>query len=446
VTDYFVKNGGDGTGTTTDPGTSGDWSASFDSIDVALDTAGGNDTIFFSDGHNKLFTSAINWLSTATLGNGVELTCVEDLDTSVSSVGGFEGSSAVAHTKILDEEMYVWGLNFKSAADIQFTAGKQNSTFDNCDLWVGSDAANGRRLHFTDTNFGSSVLIKNSTIRYSHVGQGLGLSRLKNIHFINCKLNTSGTNINTLIITYSSGGGIITHEHCDLSKVTVNLAAAMTTSVEAITAKFFRCKLASGVSLSPTMVLNTHKLIAEACDVGDGFHFFHYASFNGTTEEETSIYRTLGAEWKTGSHFSAEMISNASASFDNPLIFKLSVTNIDTSEFTTNVIVKAHFLIEAGAALANNELAIKAVYNDGADNALGATMSDKPNPLSTGTAADSESSLWTNPPATNTQFSRSLTLPKGVTAGDIASGIVEIHVILMKASTTLFACPQPDFS
>lgn len=209
-----------------------------------------------------------------------------------------------------------------------------------------------------------------------------------------------------------------------------------------------RCVLEFGVVIAPTY--NTTydgEMVLESCDVGDGYHFFHYGNKYGQFEEDTGIYRDAGATYDGTNEFSAEIITTSLASFYTPFRQKLASFYVDTDDFTTDITFKVHLARDdSTTAFNDDEVWIEVEYNDGADNALGVVASSRPDPGAAGIALTSESVAWTGLTGSFKKMSISKTITIGVSAGNIASGAVRVNVCVAKASQTLYVCPKVELS
>ena len=257
-------------------------------------------------------------------------------------------------------------------------------------------------------------------------------------------------NNNFLFFAGGTGGGEIVIENSDLSVCTGALIEGTTINHDFVNAKVNRTKIGTGfvgVSATDKYVLKDKGCIFNSCDTGDGYYFYTEEREFGTTTQDTAIYRTAGAQYDGTNGFSSEMVGNAGGEYNLPLYSYLGSMVVDTADFTTDVTFKVHFAVDGSTtALNSDEFWIEVEYVDGADNALGVIATTRADPLATGTAPTTETSLWTGLGGTNKQMSISTTATIGTTAGTITNGVVRVKAYLGKASQTVFVCPQVEVS
>ena len=233
--------------------------------------------------------------------------------------------------------------------------------------------------------------------------------------------------------------------------VHINADALFTGGAEGVcNAHIHRCELAPGMVTSNSSVRGCYRsegVIFQSCDVGDGYHYFKHERMYGVIDEETGIYRTAGATYDGANHFSAEMVSESTATHIQPLEFELFNGYIDTADFTTTVTAKVHFATnDATMAVDSSKVWFDFEYADGADTALAVVVTNRADPLDTGAAPTTETALWTGLDGTDQQKSMTIAATIGTTAGTMASGVVRVRMFLAGASDTIFVCPQVEFS
>ena len=239
--------------------------------------------------------------------------------------------------------------------------------------------------------------------------------------------------------------------HIDVQDTYINADALFNGGATTkLIAEVQRCKLAAGMVISNSVTRTCYDFNGvqlQSCDTGDGYHYFKHELEHGTTDEETAVYRTAGATYDGTNHFSAEMIAEATASHSGPLYFDLYNGWIDTADYTTTITAKIHFATNDAAMLVDSsKVWFEFEYADGADNALGVIATNKTDPLVSGVAPTTETSLWTGLDGTDQQLSMTVAATIGVSAGNIASGVVRIRMFLAGSSDTIFVCPQVEFS
>jgi len=215
-----------------------------------------------------------------------------------------------------------------------------------------------------------------------------------------------------------------------------------------INCKFIRTLFNAATAITATLSAKDDSFVEfTSCGTADESEFYARHTWLCDVSKETAIYRTAGAVDGAGSGFSSEGVTTASASFSDFASIPLGSQYIDAANFTTTVTVTVHFAVDGSiVALNSDEFWIDVEYADGADNALGVITSTKVEPLATGAAPTTETSLWTGLGGTNKQMSISKTITIGTTAGTIASGLVRVTAYMSKASQAAFVCPQFELS
>lgn len=238
----------------------------------------------------------------------------------------------------------------------------------------------------------------------------------------------------------------ILFEDCDFS---AHSATTVITGAigDAVLYEFNRCQWPTGVTIVGTAIVDPNSRVdAYGCAFGDASQSIYLHCALGTVTDELGIYRTAGAS-NGDANTAMEAISSSAVGFGVPLAIPLGSQYIDTADYTTDVTFTVHFAVDGSTtALNSDEVWMEVEHVDGADNALGVLVDTKANPLATGTAPTTETSLWTGLGGTNKQMSINKTITIGTTAGTIASGLVRVNVYLGKASQTVFVCPQVEVS
>ena len=437
MTTYFVKVGGDGSAVTTDPGTGGDWSGAFDSVDVALDTASAGDDIRASNLHSKDLAATVTMASAGTVALPVTITSVDNDDTSVFLAGAEEGTVT---TGGLNTTGYIDFVGvFVDSYGVYKTTGGVNII----DGGLRQRATTARSF---DVGADSCLTVKGSTIKFGHAGSGFDGEARSRIDLIGCTLDPAGIAVDNLFVPIDNQciGTVI---DCNLAHMTASpqLVKAPATSSAMIDIVFARVKTPTGMTVVSGLDRGDQRV---ACyGVGTDAEHAPKVIYAGEESPDTAIYRTLGGVNSAGDGFSIEAISSSAASFHRPLKVELGSFYIDTADYTADIEFKVHFAVDGSAvALDSSEFYFEIEHPDGADNVLGVLADTKAAPLATGAAPTTETSLWTGLSGTNKQMSASKSIAIGGSAGQIASGLVRVNACLCKPSQTVFICKQVEVS
>lgn len=459
---YYVKSGGTATGDAGRAATArtGSFaamgvSAYYDSIyDIftgAVPTTApvSGDSAYVSSAHNKAHVVDV----TLGLSDNVEVVSVDDSNADTYLFGATEGTTAInlsvliAKTSV-GERIIARGIKFIYGEFCKhLNEDEQVGFFYDCEF--SQEFADNNYIYASNFD-GVFCKFVRCTFNFAHVDMYFQV-RVGNILEFD-EMNLTGTALKVLFKSNGGCGSHVTVNDSDLSSVTQNISdIAIASNRDASIFKLNRVLIGSGIPINnSTFLQKGTKTIASSIGFGaatDTYHYFENESYVGVASEDTAIYRTLGATYDGTNNFSADLTTNANADFNIPLEFGLGSFYIDTADYTTNITFKVHFAVDGSTvALNSDEFWITVEHADGADNAQGVVVSTQADPLATGTAPTTETSLWTGLGGTNKQMSISKTITIGTSAGNIATGMVKVTAFLGKASQTAYACCKTGIS
>lgn len=455
---YYVKSGGTATGdagreTTARTGAFGATSTYYDSIyDVftgAIPTTApvAGDEIYCSHLHNKTYTSSTNLMSVS---NTVCIS-VDDANQENHLAGAKESTSGTSSSLTLcvgnTKKYAYYGMSFISTSHIFFANGSEVHTcFYDC-LFELATAL--RNLYATGD--GHSIVLYNPTFTFSGSTTTNSADNRYGNHLtiIGGSITTAST---MLVRAQGDAGSVTIIDDFD--------ASAMASSAELINidfasddnvyAKVSRCELPTGgVICTATNLLPGLNAEGNSLKVGTGGSKNHLQAEygSGSVTDDTAIYRTAGSAFEDTVNFSIDLTTNADASYDRPLRYKVATFYVDTNDYTSTIDFKLHYARDGSSVAYNDDdLWFDIDINDGADDGLGATITNKINPFVTGAAPTTETSLWTGLGGTNKQMSETITATIGSSAGNIQTGIVTVWANFAVASDTAFIDAQPELS
>ncbi len=444
MADYYVKVGGDGSAPTTDPGTGGDWSSAFDSIDVALDTAAAGETIYVSDGHSKALNAAVTLDSAGTLANPVRAVCVEDLDTGVESSGAIEGN-VTTQVVTLAGSLYTVGVDFNWYGDIEVASGG-----DNLQVLSGANlvanGGTGKYLVPDGNAYGATTVLRDCIVKFSSAGQGFETLVRHEWLWDGGAVDAAGSAPTNLLASIATAS-VFHVRNVDLSHITGNLVATLATSDDNADISFTRCKLGSGVTIAPTIALPSQRVIATSCDTGDGYHYFEEHYYQGINSEDTGVYRTDGATYDGTNGFSANMAPSNVKAFIQPLSWKVPAVYI--GDLSSSITLTFHCIVDSAidtpAAITDAEFWVRITRPDGTDQALGVvqlsrtiSIVDTPNTLTTSTAT------WNGERTYSRLHQIAVTIPAltGVTNAVVGAEFC-LAAESLDSGDEFYVCPKP---
>ena len=463
---YYVKNGGTATGdggrvTTARTGT---WNAAtadyYDSIydvfagAVPTTAPSSGDFVYLSSSHNKSY----NVNTVYDISDGITLVSVDNANQENYLKGAIESTSAVKDLTLQGASTFIsyHGIAFNvddnifidNASSLPLVA----KFFDSTMQLTGNSAdqidfaIDGSRLEMHGGD-----LIFNNDSQYFFVGNNTAIA-LDDVTF-----SGTSTSLNTILQGKGAGGCTLIIINSDITpscdSSTIILNSGDDGADDEVCLEMKRCKIPSGISFLPvTLASNAATASIEACDAGDGYHYFYYRDkLTGTTEEDTAIYRTAGSKYDGTNGFSGEMVGISGTTIFNPLKFELANFSIDTADYTTDITFTIHLARDNGTLLKDTEFWIEIEHNDGADNALGVLVDTKPSLLSTGTNLTNEAGGWTHTftGSEGTDFDfmsvSSSAITIGASAGNIASGAVRVNVYLA-INDAVFVCGKVEIT
>ena len=228
----------------------------------------------------------------------------------------------------------------------------------------------------------------------------------------------------------------------DLSSLTGSVVVSNVSAIIDIR----NCKLATPTDIIDNVMSSGRRgsISVESCDNGDTKQYYYYQDGWDTTEYNTTVSR---AATDSATPFSTKIITKATQDHLVHSRRKIATMYVDTPDYATDITFTAHLAREDVAAVFDNkEVWIDIVHPDGDIEALGVEASTGVGILDTATNLTSTSGNWTGLGGTNQEMTIAKTITIGASAGNIASGVVEVWLNVAKASQTLYVCPRIDLT
>lgn len=431
------------------------WTDAYLTVSAALAGRASGDIIYVHKTHSVTAGAAITW----TLINGnLSIICV-DKDASdawstgaVEKVGTFNGIFTIA--QVSTSSLFVYGMTIGGATG--------NQGIGNVVIGAAA-AANGGTLEFNTCTFTmESTNTSSGQIRMGGAAQADSRSLV--IDFNDCTVNlpnhTGSAGIlqpglakihitNPTIAFFGASKPTVLFAVRDDSSATVDLTVSGDLSgfdsssgvlvgvgnFGSGSMLFKGCKLSTNTTsiTSGTWPGSASSLTLRNVDNGDTLTTFEYRNRLGTLTEDTATYAASGASFN-GTPISWQVVTTSACDEANPFVAPLlSIWNTSTSAQTATV----ETLWDSATGLKDTEIWLEIAYLSSSTFPL-YTVADDRNAtpfVSSGTAQATSAVTWTESATNdNEQY-----LSVAFTASDV--GIVEGHVYVARASTTLWIDP-----
>ena len=200
---------------------------------------------------------------------------------------------------------------------------------------------------------------------------------------------------------------------------------------------FERCKLPSGAFVPATGTwpgCQSGKVFLSHCSSGNATYDFYKNSYEGTVEDNTSIYRSGGASDGTTA-LSVKMVSSANCVENLIALDSIAITGWTTS--TTEKTFTVEGVWDSATNIQDDEIWMELEYPADNSSGLGAIAKDKCAILGTPANQTASTETWTG----TSGFSNENKFKLSVTVTPGKAGPITARVYLAKASTTVYIDP-----
>lgn len=459
---YYVKSGGSATGdagrvaTTKSTGSFATKGAAACYNDVVAALAAttppvSGDFIMVSNVHNHNYAANVAYA----LPDGVTVVSVDDSNCEDELAGAAERATGGAYkidfmSSTTSTEGYFRGITFEADREMRPSTGTdQKVIFVNCEF-INNAGVISEFMQLS-TTVESYIRFIDCNFKFGHVNQWIVSKAHSKSYYENCTIDAGGSAVDQFIKCANDAGSSVEIVDSDFTGMgaTPSIIDAQGT-FSGVQLKMHNCLVPASTTWvnGSQQEVRASEIHLTSIGVGtavDDYHYYHDSEiYLGTAEEDTTIYRTAGADYDGTNGFSTKVVTESTASFVDPQKVLLRTMYIDTSLYTTNVTFKVHFSRDGSAvALNSDEVWMRAVHVDGNEQALGVGVTTEPALFETGTAPTTETSLWTGLGGTNKQMSINTgTITIGTGAGNIASGVVKIYAYIAVPSLTIYIDPD----
>lgn len=436
-------------------GTGADWTNAFTTVTAALSGRASGDIIYVHKTHSVTAGAAITW----TLINGnLSIICV-DKDASdawstgaVEKVGTFNGIFTIA--QVSTSSLFVYGMTIGGATGNQgngntiigAAAGANGGTieFNTCTFTMESTNTSSGQIRLGGAaqadSRGLVIDFNDCTFNLpNHAGSAgiIGMGQCR-VHITNPTIGFFGASKPTVLFFArddSSAPGDLTVSG-DLSGFNSTSGVLVGVGNFGAGSMLFKgCKLSTSTTsiTSGTWPGNASSITLRNVDSGDTLTTFEYRNRLGTLTEDTATYAASGASFNS-TPVSWQIVTTAACDEYNPFVAPLlSIWNTSTSAQTATV----ETLWDSATGLKDTEIWLEIAYLSSASFPL-YTVADDRNAtpfVSSGTAQATSAVTWTEALTNDNEQYVSVAF----TAADV--GIVEGHVYVARASTTLYIDP-----
>lgn len=404
---------------------------------VTNHAAAAGDTIYIDDGHSEAGIGATMTISASTtVASPTKIYCVDKASDALST-----GAVVASGNQELRMNgcAYSYGVNYSSgsvkmvfgrAVDATWTLEGGNTTVLTCTSYDGISAYSASYAAFlTLINAKAYIGARGFDAHY------FGLLRWKG-----GAVDTGGSG-STCFYRIGSNHATAIFEDVDLSDLGKGATAAYLFDMDnqtGVSVQFLRCKLPDDagfvISQDDANYYNSGKVILHHCSSANQTYDFYERSYEGTVEDNTSIYRTGGASDGTTA-ISCKMVSS-SGCVDNLIALESPPITAWTSS-TTEKTFTIEFVHDSATALQNDEIWMELEYPANNTDGLGAIAKSKCAVLGTPADTADSSETWTTTGLTNPNTRK---LSVTVTPGK--AGPICARVYLAKASTTVYIDPM----
>lgn len=414
----------------------------------ALSATSPGDTICMDDDHSESSSTSISITGGGAVGNPIKIIVVQtDTTTPVTTYSASPNYQTTGSGDFIrfDGWYYFYGIHLYVGDGLQIAGNGSHGIFEKSKLvdfitdtgsTFGPYTGDAAKLEMIDT-----------VVKAASFNVKLGGS----IVWRGGSYESTGGEFNYLFRLNTEGG------RGSVEGVDLSAWAGSTALIETATAMpdqfnnwdVHNCKLPgtvtlfSGSPISPNTAEQVFKV--DASDDADGYWKLNRKFYAGTAEYSSSIYRTGGSEYASGSGYSLEMTTNSSAK-ENVSCIRQRITGYGAVDATTSADVAVHLTYDDATVWNNDDFSIEVKYHDATDEALGQWARTKPT-----TAADAgDRTAFTDVSSTETWTGTSgFTNPQEEThevnfTG--ANGPIEIWGVLCKPSSTAYIDLLPDIT
>ena len=429
--------------------TDGSWDNATCILFYAMNAGAAGDVFLVHKAHSEAL--AINEQLPGKSGNVDQMTCVLCVDKdaadalSSGAVVAVTGSTNTIHLGYA-YGVFSWGVKYKSNYGIHvgdtsvagqtilcgpdgFDVIELTGTGSGCFLWLsGCISIIGCNVRLGSTSgeirYGGNVDVLMEWTGGALVGSPAYLTRL--------------------IRSYAAGGAVFRFRDVDLSLVGSGaLFEPYTSGPSAKRVILERCKIGSGSLMTtswPLTELGTIELY-QCSQAGEGrVYDFLVADYYGQAEDDTSVYRTGGAQNDYGTQYSIKIATNANASVRYGATKSMPFarwTEAVPSDYGP-VTITVYGICDSSVALTDEDVWLEVAVPSDSSSAKGQYITTRAGPLAAASELPSASESWqgTGGWSNPRQFALSATVSSIGHAGPI-----ECRVLLSKPSTTIYIDP-----
>jgi hypothetical protein len=404
---------------------------------AAIDAAG--DTIYVSQSHAESTASAqtFDWAGTAA--SPVRILCAND---------GAEPPTALATTATVSttgsngisfgtQNAYYYGIAFtagNSTGTASLSIGSNSGAvwFDNCKLTLGGSKSSNRILVYQNTS-NSGHWWKDVTIKFANASQAIE-QRSSQLTWSGGSVDTS-TASPTALFVRGDAHWRTELTGVDLSGLGSGKSLVTVTGDQQRWVTVRNCKLGSSVALTTGTWGGHHSGAIQLVnsDSGDTNYRYQRSCYQGDIYSESTVVRSGGATDGT-TPISRKMVSSANAKYYAPL---------ESQEFvfwndTTGSVTVTFQTVTDNVTLTDAEAWVEVDYLGNGSFPISSRATDR--------STDILASAANQTTSTETWTTTGLTTPVpqklAVTFTTAEKGLISARVMLAKASTTVYVCPE----
>lgn len=413
------------------------WALAKATLAGALSAAAAGDTIYVSQAHAETNAAAFDLPLVGTISNPVKIICANDgaqpptataTTATVSSNSGqfYDFFSGVA---------YIYGIEFKSGARLDFATISTDAWFDTCKFTLTDASAYSLNIGSGDLYHGHFIFT-NCTFKFAGSGQGFAI-RLARAKFRGGSIDGGGTIPTNL---FKSGGAswkgsAVDMSGMDLSAMGSNTLIADMGGDNFAILRMSGCKLGASAVISATQTAD-HNIDVINCDSGATNYRHERYQKAGSQVVETTIVRTGGASDGT-TPISWKIVTSSAAAWVHPFeSMPMAIWNDTTA---ANRTVTVYGIWGGGAVPKNDDIWIEVTYPGSSATPLATinAANTKADILTTNADQGTDSSTWGG---STTAFKMSVTLSSPQPA---MKGPFYITVKAAAASSTFYIDPKP---
>lgn len=411
---------------------------------VTNHAAAAGDTIYIDDGHNEVGIGAgmpINCSTTAT--SPTRIYCVDKASDALST-GAIVGS--VNYELRLTGYAYSYGVEYAGGTG-NISIGEladANIILESNNTVVLSSSSSTADIAGYSPSYRCGLKIINGNIKLNNSTGACGI-QVNPLRFEwRGGSLISDYGVDTLFTSSATGTPHkATIEDVDLDAMGQGATAAILIDLTTTDANYdvllTRCKLPSDAGFAVTdndwATYNTGKVRLHHCSSANQTYDFYERSYEGTVEDNTSIYRTGGASDGTTA-ISAKMVSSAGCVENIIALESIPITGWTSS--TTEKTFTVEGVWDSATNIQNDEIWLELEYPADNSSGLGAIAKDKCAILGTPADQTASTETWTGTGgfSNENKFKLSVTVTPG------KAGPITAKVYLAKPSTTVYIDPK----